>query len=312
MPGPLIPEGWADLLAPGIREWTFLGMDRQTPPIGPTLYNNVSSDSAYEKFENFGAVSPDAWDQFEKTRVIPTVGYSAGYKTTLTPKLFVVELPIEATLIEDAKYRVALDAAFAIGDSYATKDEYDRASVFNNAFTDTAPYDGADAVGLCSAAHPNGPENTGVTQNNEGTYSLTKANVATVRLAMRAFKDDRGMLAGIHPDTLIVPPALEDDALVIRGHAQYAPLDPTIGENALNVNVIHGWNIIVWDYLSDTNAWFMVDSRRMHRDLLYINRVPFSVKRKLQDETVYATWIARARHTQGWRDWRWIYGNNPS
>ncbi len=307
----MIPENWADLLEPGIREWTYIGADLQNA-VGPSLFNNVPSTKSSEYFENFGAVSPDAWEEFEKTRVVPTVGYSHGYKTTLTNKLFVVELPIEATLIEDDQYRVALDAAEALGRSYAVKEESDRASVFVNAFTDTAPYAGADAVGLCSAAHPNGPENTGVTQSNEGTYSLTKANVATVRLAMQKFKDDRGQLAGIHPDTLIVPPDLYDDALVIRGHETYAPLDPTIGENALNVNVIHAWKIVMWEYLSDTNAWFMVDSRRMKHDLLFINRVPFGVKRKLQDETVYATWIARARHIQGWRDWRFIYGNNPS
>ncbi len=310
MPGPLIPDGWADLLEPGIREWTFLGVNRPDL-VGPTLYNNIPSTKATEHFENFGAVSPDAWDEFEATHVVPKVGMSAGYKTSLTNKLFAVELDIEATLIEDDQYRTALDAARALGDSYAVKEETDRASIFVFAFTDTG-HTGGDGVGLCSLVHPNGPENTGVTQANEGTLALTKTNVATVRLAMQKFKDDRGMLCGVNPDTLLVPPDLLDDALVIRGDRQMAPLDPTIGENALNVNVVHGWRVISWPYLSDTNAWFLLDWNRMHRDLLFIDRVPFGVKRKVQDETIYATWIARARHTQGWRDWRWIYGNNPS
>ena len=149
MPGPLIPEGWADLVEPGIREWTFLGAQRPDA-IGPTLYNNVTSDKTNEYFENFGAVSPDAWDQFHKTLVIPDVGYSRGYKTTLTPEEFVVKLRIRRTLIEDAQYQGVLDAARALGDSYALKSETDRAIPFNNAFTDTAPYAGGDAVGRAS------------------------------------------------------------------------------------------------------------------------------------------------------------------
>ncbi|MEO8531360.1 MAG: Mu-like prophage major head subunit gpT family protein, partial [Deltaproteobacteria bacterium] len=43
--------------------------------------------------------------------------------------------------------------------------------------------------------------------------ALTPANYAAARAAMQGFRTDQGRLLGIMPTTLVVPPALESDAL---------------------------------------------------------------------------------------------------
>ncbi len=303
MSGPIINEGWADALEPGIREWFYLGLKRR-PTLREQLFNVIPSGKNTEHFENFGAIAPDAWRNFQKSGKVSSVGFDRGYKTNITPGEFIVELPIQRSFLEDNLYSQIMQPTMQLGDSYTLLTETDAASVFNNAFS--ASYLGGDSVALCSDSHPNGPDVSG-TQDNNGTLALTKANVDTVRQAMMAFKDDKGGLVSVVPDTILVPPALESDALVIAKSVN----DPTSANNAINPQAGR-FNVVVWHYLSDGNAWFMIDSIRMKMSLLWLDRVPLDIRLKNQDTMVFATWIARARYGYGWTDWRWIYGNNPS
>jgi phage major head subunit gpT-like protein len=86
---------------------------------------------------------------------------------------------------------------------------------------------GADGVGLCSTAHPYGPNNTSSTQANEGTLALTSDNLVATKNAMRSFTDDKGELIAVHPDLLLVPPELEETAIKIVS----GDLDPDSANN---------------------------------------------------------------------------------
>ena len=184
--------------------------------------------------------------------------------------------------------------------------------LFTNAFTDSGTDDygfsiaGADSVGLCSLAHPYSPTD-GTTQANEGTLALTRDNVRTTRQNHMAQTDDRGDILNIMPDTILVPPELEDDALMINRSA----LDPNSANNAINPQ--NGrWNVVTWHYLTDANAWFSIDSSRMKRDLIWYDRIPLEFDKERDFDTLEAKFRAYARWSRGWRDYRWIWGNNPS
>lgn len=302
--GPLVKEGWADALEPGIREWFFLGADRRASLIAD-LFDVQGSMKDSEHFRAVGAISPAAWNDFSKSGEVPSVSFDAGYKKSFQHTTYMVELPIQVELIEDNQYTAILDAADALGDSATLKREVDAASVFNNAFS--ASYLGADGVALCSDSHPNGPDNAGVTQDNSFALTLTKSNVKTVREAMQAFTDDKGNLVAVTPNTLIVPPGLEDDALVIAQSMQ----DPESANNAINPQQGR-WQVKVWHYLTDSNAWFMADSVLMKRNLKWFNRVPLNVELDRVEKKAFAVYIARMRYSYGWRDWRWVAGSNPS
>lgn len=302
MPVPIISEAWADALEPGIREWFFKGVGMRKNVMREQFFTVYNGQKDTDHFENIGAIAIDAWRNFEQTGNPSSVGWDRGYKTNITPGEFIVELPIRRKFLEDNLYPQIMNPTVMLGDSFTLLTETDAASVFNNAFSSS--FKGGDGVALCSASHQNGPDVSG-TQSNTNTLALTAANAETVRLAMQAFTDDKGGLLGVNPDTIIVPPQLDKEAHRLFG----SPDDPDTANRATNPRY-QAYNILRWDYLTDTNNWFMVDSTRMKMNLLWDDRIPLDIHLKVGDTSIQATWIARARYGYGWTDWSWIYGNN--
>lgn len=296
---------WADALDPIVRFRFDLAFNRRASLI-QTLFNVQGSVRAYEQVSGAGAVSVDAWNTYKNAGKVGSADFDQGYKATYEHEEYPLEIPIARKLIDDANYAQVFRIVERVGDSARQKQEIDGAAVFNNAFNDT--FAGPDGVGLCSLVHPNSPQKTGATQANEGTYALTRDNIATVREAMMAFTDDNGQPMGITPNMLLVPPGLEDEARVYTKSLA----KPGTGDNDLNPRAGEDWMVQKWHYLTDSNAWFMIDSVQMKMSLDWFNRIPLGVTPKVEDKTIVATWIAYMRYAQGWSDWRWIFGNNPS
>lgn len=295
---------WTYAIDPGIRgAWEVAFSRRES--MRAQLFSVRTSDRASEELFGVGALGIDAWDNYENAGAVSVADFDQNYKKTFTHSEKVLKIHVERKLYDDNLFSQIFSMGERVGDSMGLKRETDAASVFNNGFNDT--FAGADAVGLCSTAHPYGPHKSGTTQSNEGTYSLTKANVATVREAMMAFTDDTGSKVGVTPNALLVPPGLEDEALVIAGSV----LDPTSGNNAINPQSGR-FQVLTWHYLTDSNAWFMLDTNLMKQCLIWYDRIaPYIKYQGLKDEVV-AEWIAYMRYSYGWTDWKWIYGNNPS
>lgn len=293
---------WAEALAPGIREWFNTGYASR-PTLLDQLFNVQTSESAEEFFHSFGSVSPDAWDDYEVTGRVPKVSFDKGYKTTFTHKEYPLEMDVQRKFIDDSKYANIVDAARQLGSSAALKREKDAASVFNN--SDSASHLGGDGVALCSASHPASPTKSSVTQDNVSALTLTATNVETIRQTMLAVVDDTNNIAGVQPDLLLVPSALENDAKIITQTEQ------KVGSADNDVNAQAGrFRYLVWPYLESSTQWFMADSMLMKNSLFWFDRSPVDVRRKVQDETLFSTWIGYMRYSYGWRDWRWIHQGN--
>ncbi len=295
---------WADALDPIVRYW-FMLADSRPPSLVPTLYNVQGSMRASEQAAGIGAIGVEAWDSYEAGNGVGSADLDETYKTTFTHKEFPLDVPIERKLIADNNLGLMQRNVELMGESAALKREIDGASVFNHAFSDT--YAGADAVGLCSTAHPVSPNKTGTTISNKFTLALNLPNLRTIREAMMAFEDDKGNPIGVVPDTILVPIGLQDDAIPIAG----SPLDPTSANNAVNPQSGRR-NVIMWHYLTDSNAWFVIDSRKMKRALFWFNREPLTINPKVEDKTLVLTWRAYMRYSYGFSDFRWIAGSNPS
>lgn len=302
---PIIKEGWAEVLEPGIRAW-FDTRFRETPDIRSQLFNVMTSTKSAEHVHTFGGVDPDSWDHFEDTKRIPEVSIDAGYKTTFTNVTKMVDLKIEREWVEDEQYGLITQMTRKLAGSMALKRQVDAASVFNNAFSGS--FLGADGVALCSDSHPASPDRTGSTQDNNYALALSKDNVQTIREAMMAFTDDKGNISGIMPDTLLVPIGLGDEAIEIT----QSILDPDSANNARNPQNVRGWRVIEWQYLTDSNAWFMLDSMAMRDSLHWFERILPGVQLSTRSNEVFAVYNARMRYSYGWSDWRWLAGSNPS
>ncbi len=298
-----ISENWAELLEPGLREVFYLAVEPLAAQSRiPMLFDVLTSVKAQEQFLSAGAMGN--WKTYKGA--IEYDDLEKGYKTTITHEEFVSGFKIERKLVEDELYGLFMDRPRELGSSAMRTREAHAASVFNNAFS--ASYPGGDAVSLCNDSHPMSPTNAAV-QDNKGTLSLSYANVVTTRRLMREWKDDRGNLIPVTPDVLVVPPELEDTAFEI---VKTANVPNTADYRA---NFVSGFirQVVVWDYLSDANAWFTIDSMRMKQSLKWLDRVPVEFALDpTSDFRLESRWRGYMRYSYGWKDWRWVYGNNPS
>lgn len=300
---PMRSVNWGEALVPGIYKFFEIGLSLR-PSLVPFLYNVQTSSLAEENHEGIGGIAPDAWDLYESSGNKAEVTFDAGFLTTFVHNEKPIQFIVERKLVDDDQHGIISRRARKLGISAGQKQQIDAASVFNNAFNSS--YVGADGVELCDASHPASPTNSTSVQSNFGTYALTADNISVVRTKMMAFEDDKGNPLGVTPNLLLVPPALEDTAL----KAVRSALDPDTAENAMNPQ-FGRWIVQPWHYLTDSNAWFMIDTVWMKESLIWYNRKPLEI-RLVGETTTDFQYEIYMRYSYGWTDWRWVYGCNPS
>ena len=307
---PLTSGNFADLLRPPLVRAFNLAMGRPQPMID-MLFKVESSTQYEEQYQGLGAqglVPP-----FDGT--VPYTDFDAGYRVDIRNYEFAQGLQIERRLVDDQQGNQITGRAQNMADAFGITQEADAASIFINAFTDDgtnrmgATTNGADGVALLSAAHPHSPANTNNTQSNEGTLALTIDNLDTTRQAMRNFTDDTGQLLGINPDMLLVPPELERTATqLVSERASYEP-----GSAQFDVNMFSGrFRPVVWNRLTDANAWFLIASTLMKQHLIWQWRIRPEFSQAEDFDGLTAKYRGYMRYGIGWTDWRWIFGQNPS
>lgn len=312
----MISDHWSQLIDPRVREAFFLGFsqsDRRASMI-PSLFNVSSSDTADEKVLGIGGIPSSGWN-FEDSGRTQYSEPVKGYEETFTHHEFARGITVERKLIDDNRIQRALDAAGNLGDSAFRQREKAAANVFINAFSSATSETlddygtdatGPDGVALCSDAHPTSPQDS-TALVNEGTESLSAANLGVVRRKMMEFTDMNGDLLAVTPDELLVPPELEDAALTYTR----SMLDPASANNAVNPQAGR-FRVMTWHYLTDANAWFMFDSALRRQHLRWFDRIPLEFAREQDFDTLIGKWRAYMRYSLGWTDWRFVYGANPS
>ena len=307
---PLTSGNFAKLLEPGLKEIFSLALSRPTP-ILTTLFGVETSNKSKEEYQAIGVAGlVPPW-----SGTVPYEDVHGGYMTTIRNYEFAQGITVERALLDDDQYNVIRRRAMNLGDAFSMTVEHDAAQIFINGFTDSgtnrmgASTNGADGVGLLSAAHPNRPNNTGSTQSNEGTLALSLANLDTTRQAMMNWTDDKGNLLGVVPDVLLVPTELERTATqIVSERAIWEP-----GSAQYDVNMFAGRiKPIVWNRLTDANAWFLISSVMMKKHLIFQWRIKPEFAAQDDFDGLVAKYRGYMRYGIGWTDWRFIMGQNPS
>ena len=307
---PLTAGNFADLLKPGLKSIFDIAMSRPRPMM-EMLFGVQASTRFEEQYQGMGAqglVPP-----FDGT--VPYHDFDAGYRTDIRNYEFAMGMSVERRLVDDDQYNQINRRASNMADSVNQTIAQDAVNVFVNGFTDSgdnrmgASVAGSDGVGLLSTAHPYSRANSGRSQANAGTLSLTIGNLDTTRQAMRNFTDDKGNLLGVNPDMLIVPPELERTATqLVSERAIYEP-----GSAQYDVNMFSGrFRPVGWDRLTDPNAWFLVDSTLMKQHLIWHWRIRPEFSQQEDFDGLIAKFRGYMRYGIGGTDWRWVYGQNPS
>jgi len=285
------------LLDPIVRK-VFWDTYNEMPSIMPQLYTVVQSRRSKER--DFGMGSIGTFEEFTGTLEYDT--FEGLWAKDYVHVEYAKGLEIRRKDLDDDLHNVLIRKPRELAIAAARTREVHAASVFNNAFSSSYP--GGDDQPLCSSSHPLSPSNAS-TLDNAGTDKLSHTAYETARLAMRSWTDDRGNKLVVQPDTLLVPPALEETAFIITN------ADRVPGSANWDKSIIGSRppRVIVWDYLTSSTAWFLIDSRLMKQYLLWFERVPLEFDSEQDFDTLARRWRAYMRYSYGFSEWRWVYGS---
>lgn len=320
MGAPMTPENWGKLLEPGLRAiWQQRLTRREALGKRHLIFNKLDSERRFEEVTGIGALSDEDWN-FHKTRRINYGSVRPSFTKQWEHLEYAKGMMIERRMIDDNLYagsqlpRSEAAKPVQLADSAFIVREKAAAEVFNGATTGSGvspagfAYAGPDGKALLANDHPLYPGDAGAGQDNFLNLALTAENFSTARQVGRKFTDDNGNIVQTNHNTLIVPIELEDEALTIRESG----LLPGTANNDANVQRRGLDNIIVWDYLTDTNRWFVVDPFLMEEHLIWFERIPLEFKLGTDFDTYTAKYANYMRYSRGFSDWRWVVGSEPS
>lgn len=289
---------FGEVVQPGLKK-VFVGAFNTVPQgslIGP-MYNMETSEKMDEDFleiEDIGSFPVFNGD-------ITYTEFRQGQKKTLTHVQYALGLKIQRTLIDDDLYNVINRMVSQMGTAARYRMEQDAAGPFVNAFN--TAYTVFDGLSLCNSAHTF--LSTSTTQSNSGTSAFSYAALDAGIIAMRKWKSSQDRLVlDIYPDTLLGPVDLDTQFREVID----SKLKP--GTQLNNINVFNSkFNIITTPFLSDTNDWFLIDSRRMKEFLIWLQRVPLEFKNEGDFDTYTKKYAAYMRYSNSPLHWMWVYGN---
>jgi len=264
----------------------------------PMIFGMETTTRNYEKLSGVGGLSDLQTFDGQVTYDTPSQLYD---QTTFFPER-VLGMKVQRKLYDDDLFKQMDRMPWQMAISAARTREKRGAEIFNGAFTGTA---GPDNLSLCNTAHPYS-EDDATTQSNAGSSALSATSVeATRRISHQDIFNDRGELANVNYDTILCTVTNEEKAWeIIESKGK-------VDQANNNRNFHYGrYNLAVWDRLTDSNNWFMLDSKLCKMFLIFWDRVKEEFNYDRDFETYIAKWSVYARYNADWYDWRMVYGHN--
>ena len=224
-----------------------------------------------------------------------------GYDTTYTHTTYALAFRVSKEMVDDEKFGMIKKSAMALGRSMFNTRQIEAASNFNNGFN--ASFTGPDSVELFSTAHP---LIGGGTASNE-LAAAADLSVTSLRQALDDMEDtvdERGLLINVVPEYLLVPNELIWDAEELLKSS----LRPDTSDNPINAFQIKNLDYMVWNYLTDPDAWFLLAAKNDH-SLKFYEREPVNVSSDYDFEADASKTKTRCRFSHGWSDWRGTFGS---
>ena len=284
-------------LWPGVK--AFFGKEYAEKPMQCTMvFEKQSSDKAYEERveeTGFGLAPVKA----------EGVGVSydtdaQGYISRMTNVTYALGAIVTLEAIQDNQYEdVAKRKAKKLARSMRQTKENVGANVLNRGFT--AAFAGGDGVELFSTVHPtvNG------TQSNELAVpaDLSEAAIEDALTLIRQMTDSRGLRIQAKGQKLVLPPALEfEGTRILSSVNQSGTANNDI--NAMKALGMLPGGIVMFDYLTDPDAWFITTD--VPEGLIYQDRMAVKLEQDNDFDTSNARMKAMARFAFGWADWRGV------
>jgi len=268
------------------------------------IYETESSDRSFEeetKLSGFGAApvknegSAIAYDNAQEA-------FTARYThETIAMGFSITEEAVEDNLYDSLSTRYTKALARAMAYTKQVK----AAAILNTAFTGSGNPTYGDGQVLCSTAHP---LVSGGTNSNRPTTGadLNETSLEAAVIQIAAWTDERGLLIAARPSKLVIPPALQFVATrLLETELRVGTADNDL--NALKNNGSIPGGYTVNNYLTDTNAWFLMTD--VPNGLKHFVRTPMQTSMDADFDTGNARYKARERYSFGVSDPLGIFGS---
>jgi len=304
MPVPHASGAFGDLLDP-LFQRIFNDRLKQLPDMISRIYAAEPTNGRETmKWSEVGTV-PD----FIQSDEVEYQSQSQGYDTTMTPLEFTNGIKIKRKLYDDEQYNIMSQRPKGLATSAVRTRQKHAARPFNNAFSvDTYFYNNSEGVALCSNSHTTtSGASTASGFDNLTTAAFSATALASARIQMVNYRGDQAERISVMPDEILYPPNLYDRVHeVVKSSGK-----PDSGENNDNVHK-DSYTPIEWNYLTDTNNWFLCDSAGRQENLFWSDRIPLEFAMVEDFDTFVAKWRAYMRYGNAWVGWRWILGAQVS
>jgi hypothetical protein len=266
------------------------------------IFETESSERSFEeetKLSGFNAApvkDEGAAMRYDNAQEAWTARYN---HETIAMGFSITEEAIEDNLYDSLSSRYT--KALARGMSY-TK-QVKAANILNNAFT--AGYTYGDGVVLCSTSHP--LVSGGVNSNRPTVAAdLNETSLEAAVIQIAAWTDERGLLIAAKPTKLVIPPALQFVATrLLDTKLRTGTADNDINALENNGSIPGGYTIN--NYLTDTNAWFLLTD--VPNGLKHFVRTPMQTGMDSDFDTGNSRYKARERYSFGVSDPLGIFGS---
>lgn len=289
---------FSHLIAPGFRKIVFESY-KEKPVEGNKLVNMGTMNRAYiddanlagfgtllEKPEGGRVIYQDPLDGRTKRYVATT--YGLGFRIT------------EEMMEDDLYGIVGNKLSRALGRSVRNNFEVVAHSILNSGF-DTTVNGFESGVSLFSTAHTN--IGGGTQANRPGTDAdLSLASLQAAVEAFHGWTDEMGLPVAAAPDLLVVGVGNMWTAGVILGSQQV----PGSNFNDPNIVAKLGLRLHVSHYITDPDAWFLIDSTS--HDMNYFDRRAPRFSNTDDFDSGDAKFKVTRRNAAGFGDWRFTYG----
>ena len=265
------------------------------------IFETESSDRSFEeetKLSGFSAApvkGEGSAIEYDNAQEAWTARYT---HETIAMGFSLTEEAIEDNLYDSlsSRYTKALARAMAY-----TK-QVKGAAILNNAFSGTTYGDGKT---LCATDHP---LVSGGTNSNRpavaADLNATSLEAAVIQIA--GWTDERGLLIAAKPSKLVIPPALQFVATrLLDTELRVSTADNDINAIRNNGSIPGGYTVN--NYLTDTNAWFLMTD--VPNGLKHFVRSPMQTSMDADFDTGNSRYKARERYSFGVSDPLGIFGS---
>lgn len=303
------------LLEPKLRK-VFYDEYKELPEQFSKIYHVKTSKKAKETDYGLGAFRQ--WTKFGNSNSkitgadkMPSVEYqtiSAGVEKVYIHEEFASGFAVERKFVDDEQYDVIMKLPKDLARAGRYKVEEDAASLFNDALSPSPklkPYNNGDtgkAEMLFSKTHSLIDSTKKCSNLIEGT--LNQNTLKDALILSKKQLDEAGKLIVMNFDRLVVPPELEHMARVL------IQSDAVPGSSNNDINTLKGrLEIVVWDFLTGTNACFLQASKDHEANFFWRKKPEFN--REKDFDTFVQKFNGYMRYSYGISDWRGFIAIKP-